>query len=90
MRIEDPPRIDDVDITSQLSTRNKEKEDIAQAIWNEVHGEFDFLPEFPFKDRRDITLPDQINVRKCIICDKIFKTKYYLREHSRLHTGEKK
>ena len=69
---------------SQLSPRNKEEEDIDRAIWNEVDGEFDFLPEFPFKERRDITLPQQ----KCTICDKIFKTKYYLIEHSRLHTGE--
>lgn len=78
-----------IDNNAQLSTRNKDG-DIDQAIRNEVDGEFDFLPELPGKERRDITLPHQNKdkVWSCIICDKIFKTKYYLKEHSRMHTGE--
>ena len=76
-----------IEYTAQLSTRNKEG-DIDQAIRNEVDGEFDFLPELPGKERRDITSSHQNKVWNCIICDKIFKTKYYLKEHSRMHTGE--
>ena len=83
MRIEENAGIEEVEIISQLSTRKKE-ENIDQAIKNEVEGEFDFLLELPFKEERCKTLPQQ-NI--CNICDKIFKTKYYLREHSRLHTG---
>ena len=87
VRIDDIARNEEVNMISQLSVGNNE-EDIDQAIWNEVDGEFDFLPELPFSERRDITSPRQKNVWNCIICDKIFKTKYYLKEHSRVHTGE--
>ena len=89
MRIEDIVKSVEVDMILELFTRNKEN-DLDQAINNEVNGEFNFLTELPVKEDNVKASPQQKKEWPCAICDKIFKTKYYLKEHKRIHSGEKK
>ena len=88
MRIEDIVKSVEVDLILELFTRNKEN-DLDQAINNEVNGEFNFLTEVTLKEGKDKPSQQQNMEWLCAICDKIFKTKYYLKEHMRIHTGEK-
>ena len=77
-----------VDLIAKLTTTNDEAKNFNQEIWSEVEREFNRLSELTSTEKVVKINSHSKNIDwKCNICDKIFKTKYYLKDHLRLHTG---
>ena len=70
----------------KLTTTNDEEEGLD--IWREVEREFNRLSKLSSNEKALKVVSHSKNIEwKCNICDKIFKTKYYLKDNLRLHTG---